>query len=106
MSADLESLIAEHVGIVYDSGAQCTCGKLLWTSDYGYTAGIIPQQPGKTVGEIAHSHHLAAVIKASEWFREMLTEAWYEGYDAGDQDARAVQGTFPSLTRNPWEQSK
>lgn len=38
--------------------------------------------------------------------RQIVTEAWYEGYDAGDQDARAIQKNFPALTRNPWEQSK
>jgi hypothetical protein len=31
-----------------------------------------------------------------------LADAWDEGYDAGHQDARAVQPTYPEPTRNPY----
>ncbi|HLR86243.1 MAG TPA: hypothetical protein VK059_14910 [Nocardioidaceae bacterium] len=33
---------------------------------------------------------------------EMLAAAWDAGYDAGHEDARAVQATYPEPTRNPY----
>lgn len=34
--------------------------------------------------------------------RASLAEAWAEGYEAGDQDARHVQPTYPYSTLNPY----
>jgi len=31
-----------------------------------------------------------------------LAEAWEDGYNAGHQDARAVQKTYPDPTPNPY----
>jgi hypothetical protein len=40
------------------------------------------------------------------WVEELLTarsaDAWDEGYDAGDQSARAVNPEWPEPTRNPY----
>ena len=36
---------------------------------------------------------------------ERLADAWDEGYDAGDTDARAVQATYPDPTPNPYRQA-
>jgi hypothetical protein len=33
--------------------------------------------------------------------REVLAQAWDDGYDAGHKDARAVQATYPDQTPNP-----
>lgn len=34
--------------------------------------------------------------------RRALADAWDEGYGAGDEDARAVQATYPYHTQNPY----
>lgn len=44
----------------------------------------------------------AEAIVKSTLLPEVKAEAWDEGYDAGHQDARAVQQTYPSPTANPY----
>lgn len=34
-----------------------------------------------------------------------LADAWYDGYQAGHEDARAVQPTYPDPTPNPYRQA-
>ncbi|KNX38081.1 hypothetical protein [Luteipulveratus halotolerans] len=44
------------------------------------------------------------VFEAKAWEayeRTIRADAWGEGYDAGHQDARAVQATYPDPTPNP-----
>lgn len=33
---------------------------------------------------------------------KLMAEAWEEGYDAGHEDARAVQPNWPATTENPY----
>lgn len=92
MSTDLTSLIGEHAGISFDSGrAWCTCGKLLWTVREGFVAGNLPMIPGKAVGEIAHIHHLAAVIEESEWLREQRAQELEAAAEKFDQRSQVVE---------------
>lgn len=46
--------------------------------------------------------HLADTIVESDWFLEVQVDRWRDGYNAGDEDARAVQGTYPEPTTNPY----
>lgn len=60
------------------------------TPDHGYQVmrGYVDERDVSTA--------LAAVLP------DLLAEAWDEGYQAGHEDARAVQPTYPEPTPNPY----
>ena len=49
---------------------------------------------------IARDDALALLDAAAE--RDRLAAAWDEGHQAGHEDARAVQSTYPEPTPNPY----
>lgn len=70
-----------------------------------YLANIIWTTSREDEGTISATgaQHIARAILNSDWVRYELKEAWYWGYTAGDQDARAVQKTWPEPTPNPYK---
>lgn len=42
--------------------------------------------------------------KVAPLIREALADAWDAGYEAGHEDARAVQATYPQSTPNPYRE--
>ena len=53
------------------------------------------------------AHHVAQVTEAAvreqiAAERDALAAAWDEGHQAGHEDARAVQSTYPEPTPNPY----
>lgn len=64
------------------------------------------QQVGGKLGQLMYlsavdrlDRTLAAVLP------DLLAEAWYEGHQAGHEDARAVQTTYPEPTQNPYRRT-
>ncbi|MGN8718659.1 hypothetical protein ACTQ2Q_09925 [Atopobiaceae bacterium LCP21S3_F11] len=54
-----------------------------------------------------HDQHLADLALSAVLpgiIRQAKAEGWDEGYNAGHEDARAVQPTYPQPTLNPHEQ--
>jgi len=49
-----------------------------------------------------NSGRILALLDALEAAEAALAQAWDEGYDAGDSDARSVQKSWPDLTVNPY----
>jgi hypothetical protein len=41
-------------------------------------------------------------IRRAEAAEARMAEVWAEGYEAGHEDARAVQATYPDPTPNPY----
>ena len=61
--------------------------------------------PGDPSGPIAwHSYWLEAAKSAlgAAVLPDLLAAAWDEGHEAGHEDARAVQSTYPEPTPNPY----
>lgn len=57
-------LLAEHGHVKFESGRLwCACGALLWTLREGFVAGRLEMRG--SVGETAHTHHLAAALRAA-----------------------------------------
>lgn len=57
-------------------------------------------------GPIKLDANKRAVTLQAVMIAEILAaDAWDEGYDAGHQDARAVQATYPEQTRNPYRKA-
>ena len=46
--------------------------------------------------------HRAADAALSAVLLDLLAAAWDEGHQAGHEDARAVQSTYPEPTPNPY----
>jgi len=57
-------------------------------------------------GKLGQLMYLSAVARLDRTLAavlpDLLAEAWDEGYDAGHNDARAVQATYPAPTPNPY----
>lgn len=68
-----------------------------------WTVGIAT---GRKIVEIEVTNELAALIGDFLPRRmladDLLAAAWAEGYQAGHEDARAVQPTYPEPTPNPY----
>jgi hypothetical protein len=87
-----------HLGLVVTPegwGWRCECGALL---PVNAPVGMAESPPAKAVA--AHVEHQAATL--ADLLAATRAEAWDEGYDAGHEDARAVQPTYPEPTRNPY----
>lgn len=46
---------------------------------------------------------VAGAIAGSGWLRDLLAEAWADGFEAGHSTARGVNDEYPSRALNPYE---
>ena len=79
--------------LVYDVGYH-TCG------GYGPESGYA-HEPGCGAEPICKVADIPDLLAAAAE-RDELAAAWDEGHQAGHEDARAVQSTYPEPTPNPY----
>lgn len=86
-------------------GNGCICGPLYTHGGHVEPGQFDPDCPYHSSenreGEIRVARYGRPEQAVAE-FDAMLADAWDEGYDAGDRDARAVQATYPAATANPY----
>ena len=90
--------------LVYDVGYH-TCGGYGPESGYAHEPGC-GAEPMCEVADIPDLLAAAAerdeLAAAWDGERDALAAAWDEGHQAGHEDARAVQSTYPEPTPNPY----